>query len=164
MQICANAKERSRDDWTALLALADERFEIESITTPPHSALSIIQVIWRGGSVVKTDKISDLSSMRDSGSDNGARDDSYSAYESESSSESECNYSHKRARISDTQNDTSEPMSSDSIQPIAGRGYLPGGLLSGNRACPVNSYTNGYYTTLRRRAKEKKKSTPYTIP
>ncbi|KAI0123461.1 S-adenosyl-L-methionine-dependent methyltransferase [Xylariales sp. AK1849] len=48
MQMCANAKERSRDDWVALLAAADKRFQIVSVTTPPHSALSIIEVIWTG--------------------------------------------------------------------------------------------------------------------
>ncbi|KAI1860016.1 uncharacterized protein JN550_011700 [Neoarthrinium moseri] len=46
MHLCANAKERSRDDWVALFALADQRFRIKSITTPPHSALSIIEVTW----------------------------------------------------------------------------------------------------------------------
>lgn len=46
MQMCANAKERSPDDWAALLALADRRFRISSIRTPPHSALSIIEVVW----------------------------------------------------------------------------------------------------------------------
>ncbi|ORY72051.1 S-adenosyl-L-methionine-dependent methyltransferase [Pseudomassariella vexata] len=48
MQLCANGKERSREDWVSLLAAADERFEIASVTTPAHSALSIIEVMWRG--------------------------------------------------------------------------------------------------------------------
>ncbi|KAI1335233.1 S-adenosyl-L-methionine-dependent methyltransferase [Xylariaceae sp. FL0016] len=46
MQLAGNAKERSAADWTALLAEADTRFQIKSIVTPPHSALSIIEVVW----------------------------------------------------------------------------------------------------------------------
>jgi hypothetical protein len=52
MQMCANAKERSADDWAALMALADERFRIKSITTPPNSALSIIEIVWDSPEVV----------------------------------------------------------------------------------------------------------------
>ncbi|KAI5862348.1 S-adenosyl-L-methionine-dependent methyltransferase [Durotheca rogersii] len=43
-----NAKERTREDWTALLSAADERFEIKSIVTPPQSVHSILEVVWRG--------------------------------------------------------------------------------------------------------------------
>ncbi|KAI1323637.1 S-adenosyl-L-methionine-dependent methyltransferase [Xylariaceae sp. FL0255] len=48
MQVCANAKERSREDWARVLTEADERFEIISIVTPRHSALSLIEVLWNG--------------------------------------------------------------------------------------------------------------------
>ncbi|KAI0468872.1 S-adenosyl-L-methionine-dependent methyltransferase [Xylaria cf. heliscus] len=43
-----NSKERTRDEWAALLSSADARFKIESVTTPPCSVHSIIRVIWPG--------------------------------------------------------------------------------------------------------------------
>ncbi|OTA55081.1 S-adenosyl-L-methionine-dependent methyltransferase [Hypoxylon sp. EC38] len=43
-----NAKERTKEDWMALLSAADERFEIKSIITPPQSVHSIIEVTWKG--------------------------------------------------------------------------------------------------------------------
>ncbi|KAI0014533.1 S-adenosyl-L-methionine-dependent methyltransferase [Xylariomycetidae sp. FL0641] len=52
MQLGANAKERSRDDWAALLAEADGRFKLVSIVSPKNSALSIIEVAWTGGAEV----------------------------------------------------------------------------------------------------------------
>ncbi|KAI0143475.1 S-adenosyl-L-methionine-dependent methyltransferase [Xylariaceae sp. FL1272] len=48
MQLGANAKERTRDDWARLIAEADGRFAIKSIVTPAHSALSLIEVVWKG--------------------------------------------------------------------------------------------------------------------
>ncbi|KAI0832155.1 S-adenosyl-L-methionine-dependent methyltransferase [Hypoxylon sp. FL0890] len=45
-----NAKERTKEDWTALLSTADERFEIRSVITPPQSVHSILEVVWKGGS------------------------------------------------------------------------------------------------------------------
>ncbi|KAH8202532.1 hypothetical protein TruAng_003340 [Truncatella angustata] len=106
--MCANAKERSRDDWVALLAAADERFEIESISIPPHSALSIINVLWRGDETSDDAKPPEASSPFYSGSD-VARSDSVSTFEPDSSSESESNCSHKRAKMlqpEDTSNGT----------------------------------------------------------
>ncbi|KAK7954339.1 O-methyltransferase [Apiospora saccharicola] len=50
MQSCANAKERTYDDWASLFAKVDPRFKLRSVTTPLHSALSIIEVVWMGGS------------------------------------------------------------------------------------------------------------------
>ncbi|KAK8065892.1 sterigmatocystin 8-O-methyltransferase precursor [Apiospora hydei] len=50
MQSCANAKERTYDDWVSLFAKADPRFRLQSVTTPLHSALSIIEVVWMGDS------------------------------------------------------------------------------------------------------------------
>ncbi|KAK8099975.1 O-methyltransferase [Apiospora kogelbergensis] len=46
MQSCANAKERTYDDWVSLFAKVDSRFKLQSVTTPLHSALSIIEVVW----------------------------------------------------------------------------------------------------------------------
>ncbi|KAI1735296.1 S-adenosyl-L-methionine-dependent methyltransferase [Xylaria scruposa] len=43
-----NAKERTRDEWAALLSNADIRFKIDSVITPPCSVHSIIRVIWEG--------------------------------------------------------------------------------------------------------------------
>ncbi|KAK6072727.1 Sterigmatocystin 8-O-methyltransferase [Seiridium cupressi] len=97
MQICANAKERNHDDWVALLAAADQRFEIESITTPPHSALSIIQVVWKGDNRGR-EKRADSDIMCDSSSDLDVGNDSYSTFEPDSSSESERSYGHDEAR------------------------------------------------------------------
>jgi hypothetical protein len=48
MQLCANAKERTREDWVALFAAADSRFKLERVISPPHSALSVIEVVWTG--------------------------------------------------------------------------------------------------------------------
>ncbi|KAI1139191.1 S-adenosyl-L-methionine-dependent methyltransferase [Hypoxylon sp. FL0543] len=45
-----NAKERTKEDWMALLSTADERFEITSIVTPPQSVHSILEVVWKGSS------------------------------------------------------------------------------------------------------------------
>ncbi|KAI1413416.1 S-adenosyl-L-methionine-dependent methyltransferase [Hypoxylon sp. FL1857] len=45
-----NAKERTKEDWLALLSTADGRFEIKSIITPPQSVHSIIEVVWNGAS------------------------------------------------------------------------------------------------------------------
>ncbi|KAI1178068.1 S-adenosyl-L-methionine-dependent methyltransferase [Nemania sp. FL0916] len=43
-----NAKERTEDEWNLLLTTADERFKIQSITTPPRAVHSIIEVVWQG--------------------------------------------------------------------------------------------------------------------
>lgn len=51
MGMCANAKERSYDDWVALLAAADRRFQVRGVIRPPHAILSIIEVVWTGGEV-----------------------------------------------------------------------------------------------------------------
>ncbi|KAI0123904.1 S-adenosyl-L-methionine-dependent methyltransferase [Xylariales sp. AK1849] len=48
MKMVYNAKDRSRDDWHALFAAADERFQVISIKIPAHSALAIIEVKWEG--------------------------------------------------------------------------------------------------------------------
>ena len=50
MQSCANAKERTYDDWVSLFAKVDSRFKLQSVTTPLHSALSIIEVVWMADS------------------------------------------------------------------------------------------------------------------
>lgn len=50
MQSCANAKERTYDDWASLFTKVDPRFKLRSVATPLHSALSIIEVVWMGGS------------------------------------------------------------------------------------------------------------------
>ncbi|ETS86138.1 hypothetical protein PFICI_04163 [Pestalotiopsis fici W106-1] len=94
MHMCANAQERSREDWEALLAAADKRFEIEFISTPPHSALSIIQVIFRDNLYTGNDKGFDVGSLPDTGSDFDVGNDSLSTVDLDSSSESECNYIH----------------------------------------------------------------------
>ena len=49
MGMCANAQERSYDDWVALLAAADRRFRMRGVIRPPHAILSIIEVVWTGG-------------------------------------------------------------------------------------------------------------------
>ena len=49
MGMCANAQERSYDDWVALLAAADRRFQVRGVIRPPHAILSIIEVAWTGG-------------------------------------------------------------------------------------------------------------------
>lgn len=52
MMVMLNAKERDRQAWIDLFKAADERFEVQSIGTPPDSALGIIEVVWTGESVV----------------------------------------------------------------------------------------------------------------
>lgn len=49
MGMCANAQERSYDDWVALMAAADRRFQVRGVIRPPHAILSIIEVVWTGG-------------------------------------------------------------------------------------------------------------------
>lgn len=94
MQMCANAQERSQDDWEALLAAADKRFHIESISSPEHSALSIIQVIFRDNVDAGLDKGCEVSSLPDTESDFDVGNDSFSTLDLDSSSECECNYTH----------------------------------------------------------------------
>ncbi|KAI4596812.1 hypothetical protein KJ359_005155 [Pestalotiopsis sp. 9143b] len=124
MQMCANAQERSRDDWEALLSAADKRFEIEAISTPPHSALSVIQVVFRDD--MDNDGGLELSSLPDTESDLDIGNDSFSTADLDSSSESECNYIHTRmseaAEPEDRQDWRPETFASDSS--IA-RGYAP---------------------------------------
>jgi hypothetical protein len=43
-----NGKERTSEDFRALFAAVDEKFEIVSIRRPLGSAMSIIEVTWRG--------------------------------------------------------------------------------------------------------------------
>jgi len=43
-----NAKERSRDEWTALFIAADQRFRVESFISVPAVVLSTIVVLWTG--------------------------------------------------------------------------------------------------------------------
>ncbi|OTA83399.1 hypothetical protein M434DRAFT_378393 [Hypoxylon sp. CO27-5] len=45
-----NAKERTKEDWTALLSTADKRFEIKSIISPPQSVHSVLEIVWNGNS------------------------------------------------------------------------------------------------------------------
>lgn len=58
MQLCANAKERTRDDWAELLARANSHFKLSSVVTPPHSALSILEVMWTGAEGLLSGEIS----------------------------------------------------------------------------------------------------------
>jgi hypothetical protein len=44
----SNALERTEEDWVKLFFMADERFKVRSITTPPQSVLSLIEVVWQG--------------------------------------------------------------------------------------------------------------------
>lgn len=48
VKMALNARERTREEWEDLLAAADKGFKLESIISPPYSALSIIQIIWMG--------------------------------------------------------------------------------------------------------------------
>ncbi|KAI8949865.1 S-adenosyl-L-methionine-dependent methyltransferase [Xylaria longipes] len=48
MNTVFNSKERTRDDWIALLNQADSRFKLKSIVTPPHASLSVIEIVWDG--------------------------------------------------------------------------------------------------------------------
>ena len=43
-----NGKERDADDWAELLGVADPRFKLIQILSPPESTLSIIEVAWDG--------------------------------------------------------------------------------------------------------------------
>lgn len=41
-----NAKERSLDEWRALLEQADERFKFCEMYRPPGSNLAIVEAVW----------------------------------------------------------------------------------------------------------------------
>ena len=41
-----NSKERDAEEWKALFAAADPRFQIRRITCSPGSVLSVIEAIW----------------------------------------------------------------------------------------------------------------------
>ncbi|KAF2828333.1 putative O-methyltransferase [Ophiobolus disseminans] len=41
-----NSKERSKEEWVELFRVADERFQLKSITCSPGSLLSVIEVHW----------------------------------------------------------------------------------------------------------------------
>ncbi len=43
-----NARERSKEEWTALFLAADSRFEVESFTLIPPAVLSTIVLTWAG--------------------------------------------------------------------------------------------------------------------
>ncbi|KAF3404734.1 O-methyltransferase gsfB [Talaromyces pinophilus] len=43
-----NSHERDLGQWSDLLAMADNRFEIKNVTQPPGSMLAIIEVVWNG--------------------------------------------------------------------------------------------------------------------
>jgi hypothetical protein len=43
-----NGKERTSEDFRALFAAVDKRFDIISIRRPPGSAMSVIEVLWHG--------------------------------------------------------------------------------------------------------------------
>jgi hypothetical protein len=43
-----NAKERTADDWIALLKGVDLRFELTSVVQPPGSYLAIVEATWQG--------------------------------------------------------------------------------------------------------------------
>ncbi|GAM41030.1 O-methyltransferase [Talaromyces pinophilus] len=43
-----NSRERTAEDWSALLKGADERFQLTTIHQPPQSALAIVEVTWSG--------------------------------------------------------------------------------------------------------------------
>lgn len=43
-----NGKEREANDWKALFAEADSRFQVLSIEKPPVSSLGIIVAQWEG--------------------------------------------------------------------------------------------------------------------
>lgn len=101
MQMCASAKERSHDDWIALLAMADPRFKIRSITTPRHSALSIIDIVWKSSipDTIGNDELP--SSPPSEGLAVASKRDSSAMFDADSSSESECDYIHKRPKNAD---------------------------------------------------------------
>ena len=44
-----NSKERDADEWVELFTMADSRFKVVQITSPPQSALSIIEAVWESG-------------------------------------------------------------------------------------------------------------------
>ncbi|KAI0179266.1 S-adenosyl-L-methionine-dependent methyltransferase [Hypoxylon sp. FL1284] len=44
-----NAKERTLEEWTAIVAKADARFEVTSVVSPSHSMYSTIEITWGGG-------------------------------------------------------------------------------------------------------------------
>lgn len=48
MKTFSNGKERTSDDFHTLFSTVDNRFEISSIRRPPGSAMSIIEVVWKG--------------------------------------------------------------------------------------------------------------------
>lgn len=159
MQICANAKERSRDDWVALLNAADERFEIESITTPEHSALSIIEVIWKGGDGSNQEDLPELASAHDSDSDVAMGNDSFSACEPDSSSESESNYKAEGSKSATfTDLGTERPYAHD-IRAATRHDYVPIDYESDGEGDIENSYTSLRYSPVGRRPKRRLSST-----
>ncbi len=47
-----NARERDADEWRALIAEADPRFEFQGVKLPHGSNLAIIEAIWKGSTSV----------------------------------------------------------------------------------------------------------------
>ena len=45
---CFGGTERTASDFAKLLKEADERFLLEGITKPRGSAMSIVEISWRG--------------------------------------------------------------------------------------------------------------------
>lgn len=46
MKMGFNSKERSKRDWTNLLAAADPRFQIKSIVRPENAQAQVIEVVF----------------------------------------------------------------------------------------------------------------------
>lgn len=156
MQMCANAKERSHDDWSALLAAVDERFEILSITTPKHSALSIIEVIWRGDDPNDNDDLPELASPHDSDSDVTMGRDSFSVFERDSSSEAECSHSRKKQKMMTTTFETigfDMPYARDA-RTAREQSYVPVNYESDQEEVTEQSCTSRFYTQADRETQE----------
>lgn len=43
-----NGQERTRHDWNTLLRDTDSRFKLTSVSKPPKSYLSVVEVTWEG--------------------------------------------------------------------------------------------------------------------
>jgi hypothetical protein len=44
-----NARERTVNEWRALVTEADTRFQLKQVIQPKGSTLAIMEVVWGGG-------------------------------------------------------------------------------------------------------------------
>lgn len=65
MGVLSNAKERDGGEWTCLIGEVDQRLMVKSVTLPPGSAMSLIEVVFRDVDDESEDEVNGDDKMKD---------------------------------------------------------------------------------------------------